>query len=63
MQIRGLVTRLKSAEHRVEYSEKKITKLNHRIDETEDEIVREKLKIRKIGDELNDTFDDMFTKY
>jgi len=47
----------------VEYAEKKITKLNHLIDESEDEIVREKLKIRKIGDDLNSTFDDMFTKY
>ena len=34
-----------------------------RIDDIEDEIVREKLKIRKIGTELDGTFDDIFTKY
>lgn len=40
-----------------------ITKLNHRIDDIEDEIYREKLKIKRTADELNDTFDDMMNHY
>merc|ERR1712133_239405 len=54
---------MKQAEARYEYGEMNITKLNHRIDDIEDEIYREKLKVRKISDELNDTFDDMLTNY
>ena len=46
---------------RYEYGEMNITKLNHRIDDIEDEIYREKLKIKKVSDELSDTFDDMLT--
>ena len=34
-----------------------------RIDDIEDEIYREKLKIKKVSDELNDTFDDMLENY
>merc|ERR1712088_1236464 len=33
------------------YAEMNITKLNHRIDDIEDEIYREKLKIKKVSDE------------
>jgi len=55
--------RLKLAEARYEYGEMNITKLNHRIDDIEDEIYREKLKIKKVSDELNETFDDMLTNY
>ena len=40
-----------------------ITKLNQRIDDIEDEIYREKLKIKKVADELGDTFDDMLAHY
>merc|ERR1711902_318650 len=54
-----LMDRFKIAEARYEYGEMNITKLNHRIDDIEDEIYREKLKIKKVSDELNDTFDDM----
>merc|ERR1712083_1053582 len=53
----------KLAEARFEYGEMNITKLNHRIDDIEDEIYREKLKIKKVSDELNDTFDDMLNNY
>jgi len=53
----------KAAEARFEYGEMNITKLNHRIDDIEDEIYREKLKIKKCSDELNDTFDDMIAHY
>ena len=34
-----------------------------RIDDIEDEIVREKQKIQKVGNELDETFEDMFYKY
>ena len=34
-----------------------------RIDDIEDEIYREKLKIKKVSDELSDTFDDMLDNY
>jgi len=40
-----------------------ITKLNQRIDDIEDEIYREKLKVKRSSDELNDTFDDMLANY
>merc|ERR1711982_251516 len=61
--IHQLLERLKHAEARYEYGEMNITKLNHRIDDIEDEIYREKLKVRKVSDELNETFDDMLANY
>merc|ERR1712137_670840 len=61
--IHQLMDILKIAEARYEYGEMNITKLNHRIDDIEDEIYREKLKIKKVSDELNDTFDDMLANY
>ena len=48
---------------RFEYGEMNITKLNQKIDNIEDEIYREKLKIKKCADELGDTFDDMLSNY
>ena len=53
----------KVAEGRFEYGEMNITKLNQRIDDIEDEIYREKLKIKRCADELGDTFDDMLANY
>merc|ERR1711860_320573 len=50
-----LLEKFKHAEARYEYGEMNITKLNHRIDDIEDEIYREKLKIKKVSDELNET--------
>jgi len=50
-------------EGRYEYGEMNITKLNQRIDDVEDEIYREKLKIKKVADELGETFDDMIANY
>jgi tropomyosin-1 len=61
--IRSIMLRLKEADKRAEYGEMNITKLNLRIDDIEDEIVREKLKIKHVSDELSDTFDDMLTRY
>merc|ERR1711915_702559 len=46
----------KITEARFEYGEMNITKLNQRIDDIEDEIYREKLKVKRSSDELNDTF-------
>jgi len=61
--IHGLLERLKVAEARFEYGEMNVSKLNLRIDDIEDEIYREKLKIKKVSDELSDTFDDMLDNY
>jgi len=61
--IHTLQSKYKATEARFEYGEMNITKLNQRIDDIEDEIYREKLKIKRCSDELNDTFDDMITNY
>merc|ERR1711902_350437 len=61
--ILNLQNKFKVTEARFEYGEMNITKLNQRIDDIEDEIYREKLKIKKCSDELNDTFDDMIANY
>merc|ERR1712180_216421 len=53
----------KITEAKFEYGEMNITKLNQRIDDIEDEIYREKLKIKKSSDEMDDTFDDMLSNY
>jgi len=62
-QINILLQRLKMADARAEYGEMNITKLNQRIDSIEDDIVREKIKIQHVSNELSDTFDDMIHKY
>merc|ERR1712032_813983 len=61
--IYNLQSKYKTCEARFEYGEMNITKLNQRIDDVEDEIYREKLKVKKCSDELEDTFDDMITNY
>merc|ERR1712071_344905 len=58
-----LSNKFKATEARYEYGEMNITKLNQRIDDIEDEIYREKLKVKRCSDELDDTFDDMITNY
>merc|ERR1712211_177695 len=60
--IYNLQSKYKTTEARFEYGEMNITKLNQRIDDIE-EIYREKLKIKKCSDELDDTFDDMIANY
>jgi len=62
-QINVILQRLKAADARAEYGEMNITKLNQRIDAIEDDIVREKIKIQHISNELSDTFDDMIHVY
>merc|ERR1712106_460712 len=59
----SLQNKFKVTEARFEYGEMNITKLNQRIDDIEDEIYREKLKVKKCSDELDDTFDDMIANY
>jgi len=59
----SLLDRFKVAEARYEYGEMNVTKLNHTVDDIEDEIFREKEKIKKVSDELGDTFDDMLANY
>jgi len=61
--IYSLQSKYKTTEARFEYGEMNITKLNQRIDDIEDEIYREKIKIKKVADELGDTFDDMLAHY
>ena len=61
--ILSIQNKFKSAEGRYEYGEMNITKLNQRIDDIEDEIYREKLKVKKVSDELSETFDDMLENY
>merc|ERR1712098_429380 len=61
--ILSLQNKYKTTEARFEYGEMNITKLNQGIDDIEDEIYREKLKIKKSSDELDDTFDDMMANY
>jgi len=58
-----LQSKYKATEARFEYGEMNITKLNQRIDNIEDEIYREKLKIKKAADELDETFEDMINHY
>merc|ERR1712055_1125808 len=59
----SIQNKFKTAEGRFEYGEMNITKLNQRIDDIEDEIYREKLKVKKVADELGETFDDMLDNY
>eukprot|EP00091_Calanus_sinicus_P011418 TRINITY_DN258_c0_g2_i4.p1 TRINITY_DN258_c0_g2~~TRINITY_DN258_c0_g2_i4.p1 ORF type:complete len:286 (-),score=111.47 TRINITY_DN258_c0_g2_i4:135-992(-) len=61
--ILSLQSKYKVTEAKFEYGEMNIAKLNQRIDDIEDEIYREKLKIKKCSDELDDTFDDMIANY
>merc|ERR1712121_455937 len=61
--IYNLQQKYKITEAKFEYGEMNITKLNQRIDDIEDEIYREKLKIKKCSDELDETFDDMMANY
>ena len=58
-----LQQKYKVAEARFEYGEMNITKLNHKIDEIEDEIYREKMKIKKCSDQLDETFEDMINHF
>merc|ERR1712156_1174882 len=58
-QIRELLNRLKAAETQAENSEMNIQRLNIRIDQIEDELIHEKLKIKAICDDVDGTFKQM----
>merc|ERR1711962_1343045 len=62
-QIKQLNIRLKQADSRSEYAEMNISKLHLSIDELEDEIIREKLKINAVSGQLDDTFNEMLNKH
>merc|ERR1711922_9718 len=54
-QIKQIQIRLKQSDSRSEYAEMNISKLHLRIDELEDEIIREKLKINAVSGQLDET--------
>merc|ERR1712037_5544 len=62
-QIKQIQIRLKQAESRSEYAEMNISKLHLRIDDLEDEIIREKMKINAVSGQLDDTFNEMLHRY
>merc|ERR1712184_127673 len=62
-QIKQIQIRLKQAESRSEYAEMNISKLHLRIDDLEDEIIREKMKINAVSGQLDDTFTEMLNRY
>merc|ERR1712226_1834210 len=62
-QVEQINIKLKESDSRSEYAKMNITKLHLRIDELEDEIIREKLKINAVSGQLDDTFNEMLNKY
>jgi len=61
--IYSLQNKYKITEAKFEYGEMNITKLNQRIDDVEDEIYREKLKVKRCSDDMDEAFDDMMAHY
>ena len=57
--IMELVYKLKRSEYRGEQADMHVQRLNVRIDQVEEDLLAEKYKIKKISDEVNQTFDDM----
>lgn len=58
-QILNLVQSLKAAVNRDESATMNVQRLNIRIDQIEEDLLSEKLKIKKLSDEVDSTFDDM----
>merc|ERR1719153_1611424 len=58
-EIMELRNKLKASDYRGEQAEMNIQRLNVRIDQTEEDLLSEKMKIMKVSDELNQTFDDI----
>ena len=56
-----LRNKLKMSEYRGEQAEMNIQRMNVRIDQVEEDLLAEKYKIKKISDDLNQTFEDMIT--
>merc|ERR1712038_1108528 len=61
VEIMDLRNKLKASDYMGEQAEMNIQRLNVRIDQTEEDLLGEKMKIKKISDELNQTFEDMLT--
>lgn len=57
--IHDLVAKLKATETRAENAEMNIQRLNIRIDQIEDDLLTEKLKIKGVSDDLDATFQQM----
>merc|ERR1711902_155807 len=58
-QIENLVESLKRAVNRDESATMNIQRLNIKIDQIEEDLLNEKMKIKHISDDLGSTFDDM----
>merc|ERR1711962_724058 len=57
--IMELLQKLKASDYRGETAEMNIQRLNVRIDQVEEALLAEKMKIKKVSDDLNQTFEDM----
>ena len=60
-QIKNLTDSLKGAENREENAIMNIQRLNIRIDQIEEDLLSEKLKIKAVSDDLDSTFTSMLT--
>merc|ERR1719347_2379604 len=58
-EITDLRNKLKLSEYRGEQAEMNIQSMNVRIDQVEEDLLGEKYKIKKVSDDLNQTFEDM----
>merc|ERR1712133_191321 len=58
-EITDLRNKLKLSEYRGEQAEMNIQRMNVRIDQVEEDLLGEKYKIKKVSDDLNQTFEDM----
>eukprot|EP00092_Neocalanus_flemingeri_P089210 GFUD01112867.1.p1 GENE.GFUD01112867.1~~GFUD01112867.1.p1 ORF type:complete len:106 (+),score=44.56 GFUD01112867.1:30-320(+) len=58
-EILELRNKLKLSDYRGEQAEMNIQRINVRIDQVEEDLLGEKMKIKRVSDELNQTFDDM----
>merc|ERR1712038_1670598 len=58
-QIQNLLQSLKAAVNRDESATMNVQRLNIRIDQIEEDLLNEKLKIKRVSDDLDSTFDDM----
>jgi hypothetical protein len=58
-QIRNLTDSLKAAENREENAIMNIQRMNIRIDQIEEDLLNEKLRIKAVSDDLDNTFTSM----
>merc|ERR1712114_38679 len=58
-EITDLRNKLKLSEYRGEQAEMNIQRMNVTIDQVEEDLLGEKYKIKKVSDDLNQTFEDM----